>query len=92
MPLYEYVCESDGTVLELIRPMADADKPVPDPEGKGRRFVRKMSTFAAKGEAGSIPRSTIAVRITSSVTWILLTKLNSLVFMASLLSGCPVLP
>lgn len=54
MPLYEYVCEADGTVLELMRPMAEADKPVQDPRGKGRKFVRKFSTFASKGEAGSI--------------------------------------
>jgi putative FmdB family regulatory protein len=49
MPIYEYTCEQDGTVLELLRPMADADKPVADPEGKGRVFVRKHSTFASKG-------------------------------------------
>lgn len=45
MPIYEYEAE-DGTVVELIRPMADADKPVTDPEGKGRTFTRKHSVFA----------------------------------------------
>ena len=30
MPLYEYVCESDGTTIEVQRPMADADKPPPE--------------------------------------------------------------
>ncbi len=55
MPLYEYHCQADGTVIELMRPMSDADKPVPDPAGKGRQFTRKFSTFAAKGNAGSIP-------------------------------------
>lgn len=56
MPLYEYVCEADGTVLELMRPMGEADKPVPDPAGKGRVFTRKFSTFAAKGADGrSVP-------------------------------------
>lgn len=49
MPLYEYICEADGAVLEVQRPMADADKPLPDPEGKGRTFKRKLSTFAARG-------------------------------------------
>jgi len=49
MPLYEYVCEEDGSVLELIRPMDAADDPVEDPEGLGRRFVRRHSTFQAKG-------------------------------------------
>ncbi|MBX3357566.1 MAG: hypothetical protein KF745_03975 [Phycisphaeraceae bacterium] len=49
MPLYEYHCPETGETLELLRPMADADKPVDDPTGRGRRFVRKQSTFAAKG-------------------------------------------
>jgi putative FmdB family regulatory protein len=49
MPIYEYKCEQDGTVLELIRPMADADAPVKDPEGKGRTFTRKHSTFSSGG-------------------------------------------
>lgn len=48
MPLYEYLCEQDGTVIELIRPMARADDPVEDPEGKGRSFARKLSTFQPK--------------------------------------------
>lgn len=51
MPLYEYICEADGTVLEVQRPMADADKPLPDPEGKGRIFKRTLSTFSTKGGA-----------------------------------------
>jgi len=54
MPIYEYVCERDGDVIELIRPMAAADDPVDDPEGRGRTFVRKHSTFQAKSES---PRS-----------------------------------
>lgn len=54
MPLYEYVAQ-DGTVIELIRSMADADKPVQDPEGKGRTFTRKHSTFASKNAGGSLP-------------------------------------
>lgn len=53
MPLYEYVCEKDGTVIELLRPMASADDPVADPEGRGRLFKRRHSTFASKGEASS---------------------------------------
>jgi hypothetical protein len=50
MPIYEYQAQ-DGTKIELIRPMADADKPVQDPDGKGRTFVRVASTFAAQGTA-----------------------------------------
>ena len=51
MPVYEYVCEKDGAVIELLRPIADADKPVPDPEDKGRIFRRRHSTFATGGQA-----------------------------------------
>ena len=57
MPLYEYICEETGDVVELIRPMADADKPVDDPDGKGRRFVRRMSTFAAQSPGSASGRS-----------------------------------
>ena len=46
MPLYEYRCEEDGTTITLLRSMADADKPVKDPEGKGRVFKRAHSTFS----------------------------------------------
>ena len=49
MPQYEYVCEKDGEVLTLLRPMRDADAPVDDPKGLGRTFVRKHSTFGVVG-------------------------------------------
>jgi putative FmdB family regulatory protein len=51
MPLYEYVCEADGDVIELMRPMSDADKPVEDPTGRGRSFLRRHSTFQARSES-----------------------------------------
>lgn len=57
MPLYEYVCDQDGTTVEAQRPMADADKPLPDPEGKGRTFTRMFSTFMAKGGGASASMS-----------------------------------
>jgi putative FmdB family regulatory protein len=60
MPLYEYVCEQDGEVLELIRPMDQADSPVADPKGRGRTFKRRLSTFATAGasaEGRSLPAS-----------------------------------
>lgn len=55
MPLYEYVSHEDGTVIELLRPIRQADAPVTDPDGKGRTFKRKHSTFAAasSGSGGS---------------------------------------
>lgn len=61
MPLYEYTCTQDGSTLEVLRPMADADKPLPDPEGRGRTFTRKLSTFATSnstpGPSHSLPRA-----------------------------------
>lgn len=51
MPLYEYVCEEDGETITLLRPMRDADKPVEDPEGRGRRFARTHSTFQVNASA-----------------------------------------
>jgi putative FmdB family regulatory protein len=53
MPIYEYVCEEDGTVIEVLRPMAEADRPVEDPEGRGRTFKRRLSTFAPAGSTGA---------------------------------------
>jgi putative FmdB family regulatory protein len=53
MPLYEYVCDQTGEVIELRRSMAEADAPVEDPAGKGRTFTRRMSAFAAHGSARS---------------------------------------
>jgi putative FmdB family regulatory protein len=57
MPLYEYICEQDGTVIELLRPMSQADEPVEDPDRKGRTFKRKQSTFASSGTTVSIGAS-----------------------------------
>jgi hypothetical protein len=51
MPIYEYVSQTDGERIELLRPMSQADSPVEDPEGKGRIFKRVASTFAAQGAA-----------------------------------------
>ena len=72
MPLYEYTCQNTGLTIELIRPMADADKPVTDAdlaaalnrdlassrdsatsaERTKHAFVRKLSTFQPKADAG----------------------------------------
>ncbi|MCP4757877.1 MAG: zinc ribbon domain-containing protein [Planctomycetes bacterium] len=46
MPLYEYRCVEDGTLLTLLRPMREADSPVDDPDGKGRVFERVQSLFS----------------------------------------------
>lgn len=59
MPLYEYANESDTEVIELLRPMADADKLVEDPSGKNRKFTRRHSVFG-------VSRSDVASAITST--------------------------
>lgn len=53
MPLYEYISESDGEVITLLRPMRDADAPVEDPQNRGRRFARRHSTFGVGGSAAA---------------------------------------
>lgn len=55
MPIYEYECHEPGkppVVIEVLRAAADADKPVADPEGKGRVFRRRLSVFATGGGGG----------------------------------------
>ena len=52
MPIYEYQAD-DGTVLELRRTMGQADDPVPDPDGKGRVFRRRLSAVRTGGSAGA---------------------------------------
>jgi hypothetical protein len=53
MPQYEYECEEDGEVITLLRPMSQADEPVEDPAGRGRRFVRRHSVFGVGGAASA---------------------------------------
>jgi hypothetical protein len=53
MPIYEYESIEDGEVIELMRPMKDADAPVNDPAGRGRTFRRKMSVFGVSGAAAA---------------------------------------
>lgn len=61
MPLYEYVCEEDGTRVTALRSMSDADKPLEDPDGKNRTFKRVHSTFSvgatSPSTASSVPAS-----------------------------------
>lgn len=58
MPMYEYASQTpgpDGTirVVELLRPMSQADAPVDDPDGLGRVFKRVLSTVSVAGSGGS---------------------------------------
>jgi hypothetical protein len=50
MPLYEYVAEEDGSRIELLRAMSEADDPVADPQGKGRTYKRVLSSFSAQAD------------------------------------------
>ncbi len=45
MPQYEYICDEDGEVLTLLRPMRSADDPVEDPAGLLR--VRSAASTAS---------------------------------------------
>ncbi len=49
MPQYEYSNDTDSEVIVLLRPMAEADDKVDDPAGRGRKFHRRLSTFAVSG-------------------------------------------
>lgn len=53
MPIYEYESIEDGEVIEIMRPMKDADAPVEDPRGKGRTFRRRISLFGVGGAASN---------------------------------------
>ena len=57
MPLYEYRCAQDDSLITLLRSMDDADVPVEDPAGRGRLIERVHSVFrvdaaAPKGSFG----------------------------------------
>lgn len=66
MPIYEYESATPGkdgktTVIELLRPISQADAPVDDPHGLGRVFKRVLSTVSvAGGPAASSGRGTSA--------------------------------
>ena len=57
MPIYEYESASDGEVISLLRPMAEADAPVEDPEGRGRTFRRRHSVFGVSTGGSSAPEA-----------------------------------
>ncbi len=61
MPQYEYICDEDGEVLTLLRPMRSADDPVEDPEGRGRSFRRKHSVFGVSGGSGDPSATSLPV-------------------------------
>ena len=66
MPIYEYESIEDGEVIELMRPMKDADAPVNDPAGRGRTFRRKMSVFGVSGAAAAGAASAAPAHVQSA--------------------------
>ncbi len=66
MPIYEYEAVEDGEVIELMRPMKDADLPVDDPGGRGRTFRRKFSVFGVAGAEASAGSTAPAPHVHSS--------------------------
>jgi putative FmdB family regulatory protein len=48
MPIYEYICQSCKHEFEVIRPMSQADTPVPCAACGGKHTKRKLSVFFAE--------------------------------------------
>ncbi|MGA2490959.1 MAG: zinc ribbon domain-containing protein [Anaerolineales bacterium] len=48
MPIYEYVCQDCEKVFETIRPMSQADAPIPCALCGGQHTQRKLSVFFAE--------------------------------------------
>lgn len=48
MPLYEYECQDCHRVFETIRPMNQADEPIPCAACGGQHTRRKLSLFFAE--------------------------------------------
>jgi putative FmdB family regulatory protein len=48
MPVYEYVCQECQHEFEALRPMRDADTPIPCEGCHGQQTQRKLSVFFAQ--------------------------------------------
>ncbi|MBM4415517.1 MAG: zinc ribbon domain-containing protein [Chloroflexi bacterium] len=57
MPQYEYRCRKCGADFELIRRIADLDKPVACPQCKSKRTYRRLSMFAVGRSSTATPAS-----------------------------------
>jgi putative FmdB family regulatory protein len=54
MPIYEYVCMECKTIFEELRPIKDADEPIPCHACSSLRTSRKISVFFAHSEGRSV--------------------------------------
>lgn len=48
MPIYEYVCTDCGTRFDALRPIREADSPIPCKQCAGLHTTRKLSVFFAQ--------------------------------------------
>ncbi len=48
MPIYEYLCNDCGFRFEILRPIKDADTPVPCKSCQSARTTRALSVFFAQ--------------------------------------------
>ena len=53
MPVYEYECIEDGTVVELIRPMSKADEPVEDADAAAAAEAAAVAAAATAEPAAA---------------------------------------
>jgi putative FmdB family regulatory protein len=54
MPIYEYVCRDCNAHFEVVRPMKDADAPVPCKKCHGDHIDRMLSLFVARSGGQTI--------------------------------------
>ncbi len=52
MPVYEYRCKSCESRFDALRPIAQADAPVPCPTCAATETMRLLSVFAAQVKSG----------------------------------------
>jgi putative FmdB family regulatory protein len=68
MPIYEYFCPDCRNVFDALRPMAQADEPLPCPQCGGQKASRKISVFYARSEGRSVAGTASACSGCSATT------------------------
>lgn len=54
MPIYEYICQECKKEFELIRPMSQADQPIPCTGCGGENVKKKLALFYAQSGGSSL--------------------------------------
>ncbi len=60
MPIYEYECQDCHQVFETIRPMSQADEPIPCAVCGGKHTRRKLSLFFAESGGKAVAGASAA--------------------------------